>query len=128
LIAFRDIIHNKIPERFPGLRFGFIEASAGWVPFLLHILRRLLSDRWKSLSSVDLFREYRLYVACEADEDVPYLAKYIGDDHIIIGSDYGHQDPSRESKLVSTMRSREDIPAQLTEKILCKNAREFYGL
>ena len=128
LIAFRDIIHNKIPERFPGLRFGFIEASAGWVPFLLHILRRLLSDRWKSMSSVDLFRDYRLYVACEADEDVPYLAKYIGEDHIIIGSDYGHQDPSRESQLVATMRSREDIPGHLTEKILCKNAREFYGL
>lgn len=128
LIAFRDIIHNKIPERFPNLRIGFIEASAGWVPFLLHILRRLLSDRWKNLSSVDLFRDYRLYVACEADEDIPYLAKYIGEDHIIIGSDYGHQDPSRESHLAATMRSREDIPAQLTEKILCKNAREFYGL
>ena len=128
LIAFRDIVANQMPERFPGLRFGFIEASAGWVPFLLHILRRLLTDRWNQLSSADLFRNYRLYMACEADEDIPYLAKFIGEDHIFIGSDYGHQDPSRESQMIASMRSREDIPGHLTEKILCKNAREFYGL
>ncbi len=128
LIAFRDIVHNRIPERFPSLRFGFIEASAGWVPFLLHILRRLLTDRWKNLSSVDLFRDYRLYVACEADEDISYIAKYTGEDNLIIGSDYGHQDPSREPKLVATMRSREDIPSHITEKILCENSRKFYSL
>ncbi|HZD39924.1 MAG TPA: amidohydrolase family protein, partial [Terriglobales bacterium] len=40
LLAFRDIVANKIPEQFPELRFGFIEAAAGWVPFLVHIVRR----------------------------------------------------------------------------------------
>jgi predicted TIM-barrel fold metal-dependent hydrolase len=128
LVAFRDIVANKIPETFPKLRFGFIEASAGWVPFLIHILRRLLRDRWKYATSADLFREYRLYVACEADEDVAYLAKYTGDDHLIIGSDYGHNDPSEERNLVATMRAREDIPKGLTEKILCENPRRLYPL
>jgi predicted TIM-barrel fold metal-dependent hydrolase len=128
LAAFRDLVANKIPDMFPKLRFGFIEASAGWVPFLLHILKRLLRDRWRYGSSADLFRECRLYVACEADEDVPYLARYTGEDHLIIGSDYGHNDPSEERHLVATMRGREDIPPQLTEKILCDNARRLYGL
>ena len=71
IFAFRDIIHNRIPEMFPKLRFGFIEASAGWVPFLLHILRRLLKQQFKFDSSVELFQKYRLFVACEADEDIP---------------------------------------------------------
>ena len=128
LVAFRDLVANKIPEMFPKLRFGFIEASAGWVPFLVHILRRLLRDRWKYPTSADLFREYRLYVACEADEDVAYLARYTGDDHLIIGSDYGHNDPSEERNLVATMRAREDIPRALTEKVLCDNARRLYPL
>jgi len=128
LVAFRDIVANKIPEMFPKLRFGFIEASAGWVPFLVHILRRLLRDRWKYPTSADLFSEYRLYVACEADEDVAYLARYTGDDHLIIGSDYGHNDPSEERNLVVTMRAREDIPRHLTEKILCDNPRRFYPI
>lgn len=73
LIAFRDLVANKIPERFPGLRFGFIEASAGWIPFLIHVLRRLLRERWKFASTAELFREYRLYVACE---DILYIAKH----------------------------------------------------
>lgn len=128
LIAFRDIVANRIPELFPGLRFGFIEASAGWVPFLIHILRRLLRDKWKHGSSVDLFREYNLFVACEADEDIPYLAQYTGEDHIVIGSDYGHNDPSAEPRLVDTLKAREDVPPSLAEKILCDNPRKLYGL
>ena len=39
LMAFRNIVANKIPERFPELRFGFIEAGASWVPYVLHALR-----------------------------------------------------------------------------------------
>lgn len=129
LIAFRDLVANKIPEQFPKLRIGFIEASAGWVPFLVHILRRLIKERWKYYSnSADLFEDYRLFVACEADEDVPYLARYTGDGHLLIGSDYGHNDPSAERQLAATMRAREDIPAALTEKILTDNARRLYGL
>jgi predicted TIM-barrel fold metal-dependent hydrolase len=128
LLAFRDIIANRIPERFPRLRFGFIEAAAGWVPFLIHILRRLLKNKWQHKSSVDLFREYRLYVACEADEDIPYLAKYIGEDHILIGSDYPHNDPSREDQFVNALNIREDISPGLREKILYDNPRAFYAM
>ena len=128
LIAFRDLVANKIPELFPALRFGFIEASAGWIPYLIHVLRRLLRDRWKHASSKELFRDYRLYVACEADEDIPYIAQYTGEDHLLIGSDYGHNDPSKEPQLVMTMRARQDVSSQLVEKILCENPRQFYSL
>jgi predicted TIM-barrel fold metal-dependent hydrolase len=128
LLAFRDIIANKIPEQFPGLRFGFIEAAAGWVPFLIHIVRRLQKEKFRFASSAELFREYRLYVACEADEDIPYLAKYTGDDHLLIGSDYPHSDPSREDQFVNAISVREDIPAQLKQKILYDNARAFYAM
>ncbi|HXG50402.1 MAG TPA: amidohydrolase family protein [candidate division Zixibacteria bacterium] len=128
LLAFRDIVANGIPERFPRLKFGFIEASAGWVPFLLHVLKRLLKAKWKFSSDPDLFREYRIFVACEADEDVNYIANFTGEDHLIIGSDYGHQDPSEERQLVAAMRAREDIPRALTDKILTSNPRRFYPL
>ena len=33
--------------------------------------------------------------ACEADEDIPYLAEFIGDDPLMIGSDYGYNDLAR---------------------------------
>ena len=56
IFAFRDLVANRIPEKFPGLRFGFIEASAGWAPFMIHILRRLFKDRPQFHNSVELFR------------------------------------------------------------------------
>ncbi len=128
LMAFRDIVANKIPEQFPRLKFGFIEASAGWVPYVLHVIKRLFRERWKFSSDVDMFRAYRIYVACEADEDISYIAQYTGEDHLLIGSDYGHNDPSEERHLVATMRSREDVPAALTEKILNDNPKQFYPI
>jgi uncharacterized protein len=128
LLAFRDLIANKIPEQFPELRFGFIEAAAGWVPFLIHIVRRLQKDKFRFGSSAELFREYRLYVACEADEDIPYLAKYTGEDHLLIGSDYPHSDPSREDQFVNVLNARPELSPQLRQKIMIDNPRAFYAL
>ena len=68
-------------------------------------------QRGGDFSDRDLFKRYRLFVACEADEDIDYLARYIGEDNMIIGSDYGHNDPSEERELVKTMKSREDVPS-----------------
>lgn len=34
-----------------------------------------------------LFQDYLIYVACEADEDIPYLLNYMGEDNLMIGSD-----------------------------------------
>ena len=140
LFAFRDIIANHLPARYPGLRFGFIEAKASWIPYLIHLLRResravnmsgrkgIQRPRWKHESNVDLFRDYRIYVACEADEDLPYLLTYTGEDNLLIGSDYGHTDPANEPRLVDVMRQREDVPATVIEKILADNPRKFYGI
>lgn len=135
MIAFRDIVANKIPEMFPTLRFGFIEACAGWVPHLFYMLMRPFireiftpAERWRYSSSVDLFRNNRLFISCEVGEDIPNILRYVGEDNLLIGSDYGHTDPSVVSRLVSTMRSREDLPSHVTEKMLCENPRRFYSL
>jgi hypothetical protein len=47
---------------------------------------------------------------------------------LLIGSDYGHNDPAEEKALVDTMRSREDLSPSLVEKIFTKNPARFYGL
>jgi len=38
---FHSIVHDGIPQKFPALRFGFIEVRAQWVPYLcIEIARR----------------------------------------------------------------------------------------
>ena len=35
-------------------------------------------------------QEYRLYTAYEEWEDLPYLVQYVGEDNLVVGSDWGH--------------------------------------
>jgi predicted TIM-barrel fold metal-dependent hydrolase len=128
VVAFRDLVANRIPEQFPQLRFGFIEAAASWVPYILHVLRRSVRGDLKQQNPRELFRAYRFWVACEADEELPLLVNYIGEDHLVIGSDYGHNDPSEEGDLVRSIKAREDIPARMAERILSDNPQRFYNL
>ena len=79
LFAFNDIVNNKIPELFPRLKFGFIESYGSWVPYLLHSFKRQFRGEWKYSTSADLFRDYRLYVACETEESLLLLAECIGE-------------------------------------------------
>ena len=134
LMAFRNIVANKIPEIFPELHFGFIEAGASWVPYVLHALRSVFGgspEQW----GPKLFQEYRLYTAYEEWEDLPYLVQYIGEDNLVVGSDWGHHggrgrggDPSGQPEVFGNMRSREDVPGALVDKMLADNPRQFYGL
>ena len=135
VIGFRDLVASEIPEKYPGLKFGFLEASASWVPYLYHHLKRSArprpsfpNARWKHASCREMFRDYRIYIACEADEDIPYLAEFIGEDHLMIGSDYGHNDPAEEKALVDAIRSRADLSTELIEKIFVHNPKAFYSL
>lgn len=51
-----------------------------------------------------MMREKRLYVACQTDDDLPYILKYSGEDNIVIGTDYGHVDSSSELDAIQTLR------------------------
>jgi len=131
LMAFHDLVYSKVPERFPELRFGFVESAASWVPFLIHFLRRRVIRAEKRAAAElgpQLCRDCRMFVACEADEDIPYLLQYIGEDNLLIGSDYGHHDQSAEPDLVSVISSREDLSPSVVNKILCQNPRRFYAI
>jgi len=128
VVAFRDLVANRIPEQFPELRFGFIEAAASWVPYIWHVLKRSARPDFKIKNPRNFFHEYRFWIACEADEELPHLINYLGEEHMVIGSDYGHNDPSKEPQFVQHLRGREDIRAEAIEKILCANPRRLYGL
>jgi predicted TIM-barrel fold metal-dependent hydrolase len=133
LMAFRNIVANKSPQRFPELRFGFIEAGASCVPYVLHARRSVFggsSEQW----GPKLFQEYRLYTAYEEWEDLPYLV-HVGQDNLVVGSDWGHHggrgrggDPSGQPEIFGNMRSREDVPSTLIDKMLSDNACQLYGL
>ena len=134
------ILHN-VPQRFSKLRFGCIEAGASWVPFVAYDLRRRRARLAPVESRVlgiptselapDLFKANRVYVTCQVDEDLPYILRHIGEDNLMIGSDYTHRDPSNEhqfQKLLEARANRGEIPKSAVQKILCDNPKTFYRL
>ena len=125
--AFSDVILSEIPEVFPRLRWGFIEASSQWVPWLIHEMK----NRFKTLGrqwSGNLAREYRMFITCENSDDLPYITQQAGEDCLVIGTDYGHIDTSSDVDAITVFQSRTDLTPEVKRKILSDNARALYGL
>ena len=76
----------------------------------------------------DLLRESRLYVACQTNDDIPYVLKYAGPDNLIIGSDYGHQDTASEIAALRHLSEMEGIGEGVIDRILDANPTALYGL
>ncbi len=125
--AVHSMVMRGIPQRFPDLRIGAIEVAAQWVP---HVVRDIkLRNRKNGVDSADdLLRHNRLYVACQTDDDLPYVIEHAGEDMIMIGSDYGHNDNASELLALKGLREKGEVVPHVIDKILYENPARFYGL
>ena len=125
--AFHAIILTGLPEEFPRLRMGFVEGAAQWLPYALNDLRRRLPGLGKKLPE-NVLHDYRLYVACQTDDDIEYVMRYAGEDNLLIGSDYGHNDQSSELEALRNLRQSGQITPAQYQKITCDNPQAFHHL
>jgi hypothetical protein len=127
LSAFHSLVYEGVPDKFPRLRFAFIEIRAQWIPYLMIDLRKRFLKLNRPVGP-DLMRENRLYVTCQTDDDLPYVLKYSGEDNIIIGSDYGHVDSAAEIDALRKLKNSGEIEPRVIDKILYDNSKALYGL
>lgn len=81
--------------------------------------------------SFNLWGRNRFYVACQTNDDLPYILKYGTEGSLMIGTDYSHADQSAEIQALDVIEQRAEkgeIPASVARKILDDNPRRFYGL
>jgi predicted TIM-barrel fold metal-dependent hydrolase len=112
---------------FPKLRWGFIEASAQWVPWIY----REAKIRYRVANRAfpeNVFEDYNIFVTCQVNDDVPYIVSCAGEDCLVIGTDYGHTDPSSAVTALNEFQRLDGIDAAVKEKILSHNAKALYGL
>lgn len=96
------LIADNLFGRFPRLRVLSVEYGSGWVAPLLHKLdhlARLFSkDMWRfgvpPLRPSDTFRQ-NVWVSPFFEDDIPALARLIGVEHVLGGSDYPHPEGLR---------------------------------
>ena len=119
-------LQSNVPEMFPGLRVGFIEAGAQWLVWVLEGASRNIGIPKSALHEV-LARK-RVWVTCEYEDHLPYLVQYAGEDNLIIGTDYGHTDPFSNVRALKIFVDRPDLADRIKKKIIRDNALIFYGL
>jgi hypothetical protein len=94
---------------------------------MIHDLRRRLETRGRELAAEPL-KDSRIWVTCQTDDDLPYVLRYAGEDNLVIGTDYGHQDQSSEIEAMRVIREKGDVEPRIIDKIMGENAVALYGL
>jgi len=125
--AFHTLLEKEIPKKFPKVRWGFVEVSAQWVPYVLNDLADRYRRQGRSFPA-DALAANNMWVACENTDDLAYVLSHAGEDCLMIGTDYGHHDPSSELNAIHLLRNDTRIPPAAVRKILEINPRNFYGL
>jgi len=131
--AFHALVLYNIPQKFPALRFGFLEAGSTWLPYVVDRLRAEKTRRhWVRQFDLgsDLFRSNRFFVAIDPIEDISHVLALGAEDHLMIGSDYTHFDTSAQPDALQQVHQWVEqgrISEQIARKILEDNPAAFYG-
>lgn len=133
MLACMDIIMGGVMERFPKLRFAFLEANCGWLPFWLHRMDE--HYEWRepygemthlTMPPSEYFRRQG-FAAVECDESfVKHVVEAFGDDNLVTTTDYPHGD----SKYPKAMDLFMALPLSDSSKrkILWDNSVRLYAL
>jgi predicted TIM-barrel fold metal-dependent hydrolase len=128
VLAAFGIIMGSMQERLPRLRWGIVEASAGWMPWVAGEVERRRRLGRGVVAEGSVFSQSNVYVTCENHDDIPYLLQLGFGDSLLIGTDFGHADTSSDLNAVNTLRTNEKIASEDRVRILSDNPRSFYAL
>lgn len=126
--AFHSLVEKGVPAKFPDVRWSFVEAGAQWVPYCWHHLRRRMMRGTGKRLSKTLLADNNIYIAADPGEDIPYIMQYTGEDNLVVGTDYGHNDAISNMNALIQVANRDDLSPAAIEKITSANARRLYQL
>jgi predicted TIM-barrel fold metal-dependent hydrolase len=133
MLACAELIAFGVLERHPLLRIGFLESSGGWAPFWTERLDEQAESFGGFCPEMKLKpSEYfarQCWISFEVDEStLPVLAPFIGESHIIWGSDYPHHDATFPGALDALKKTIAPMSEEAQNLVLGQNAIDFYRL
>ena len=130
-----SIIMSGTCEKFPGFQFVLGECGAGWVPFVTERLDVQYTDNLidvkfdPPLSLKPSEYWYRQGATTfQDDPTVGYMAKFIGEDNLMWGSDYPHPDGVWPDSAKVIERTMGQLDEDVKRKIVCDNAVQRYRM
>ncbi|HUY62885.1 MAG TPA: amidohydrolase family protein [Acidimicrobiales bacterium] len=132
IVTVGRLIMGGVCERFPSLRFVFLESGGGWMPTILERMDAQVGEfpldgENLTMAPSDYFRR-QCYVSFDADEwSLAASAKWLGADRVLWASNYPHPKYS-DGVLAKLMTALGPLEGAEQHQILWANAVEAYGL
>src|SRR5262249_32660333 len=144
LVCFAGIIFNGLLDKFPNVRWAFLEGGVAWIlvamerfdrswaTHVAHDPRKQLIQLKAGESIADYIRRHmregRIFVGCEGEEpDLAYAIKTIGHNPFLFSSDFPHEVNAAMCKheIEELMENRELSDAD-KQAVLAGNADKLY--
>lgn len=138
MLSIAHLIFSGTLDRFPTLKFGFFEAGAGWLPYLLNRLDiyhaaetpSVAQSKAAALQSKPSQYVHQLHMTIHTAE--PYLGdvvRMVPDHRFMLGSDFHHRDPNGLwPSAIPDLMAMPGLSGADKQRILETNPREFLGL
>ncbi|SRR5579871_3437103 len=134
LRQFTSMMFEGVFEKFPTVRFAFLEAGVTWVPWFLDRLDEEYEDRGKrdapllrKRPSQYVHQGGNIFFAAESEERlVGATMNLIGNDIVMYASDYPHWDHEYPHSL-HKLRERGDVSREQHYGLMRGAAERFYG-
>ncbi len=128
------MMFSGVFDKFPDVRFSFMEAGISWAIFTLERMEESY-DQW-SFEVPELTKRPKehmtggqIFYHCETDEDIlPYAVSVLGDQQLLYASDYPHIRPDEVTHRLDEMHARGDLSEESKSRILGENAKRLYKL
>jgi predicted TIM-barrel fold metal-dependent hydrolase len=134
MIEMTSMMFNGVFDRFPNVRFSFMEGGVGWVLFLRDRMHEAY-EQW-AVQAPALKKDPdehlcsgRIYFHCELDERIlPCAVSILGDHVLLYASDFPHIAPERVIEHKQHFLERKDLSLEAKTNILRNNALRLYKL
>ncbi|MEK7216173.1 MAG: amidohydrolase family protein [Chloroflexota bacterium] len=122
---FTNMVCERVWHRFPNLKVAFLEAGAGWAPYLIERIDRKNDD-----AATQQVRDCPIYFHAELEEKevLPCALSVIGNDRFIYASDYPHETAEDVERALTHFLNRTDVTQLSKEKILRDNIKTLYAV
>lgn len=134
MTALVALIYHGVYDRYPTVRFSFMEGGCGWLAFLLDRMERdenyFESIEQPTLNPAKYLQDGRILIGCEGSEaSLAYVASRVGIEAFAYASDYPHEvDLPAAMHEIDEVAKRDDLTASEKQAVLGDNARKFFRL
>ena len=129
-----SMMFRGVFDRFPKVRFAFLEGGVAWALFLRERMQEAY-EQWKvqapelKKSPDEHLSSGRIFFHAELDERIiPYAAQVLGAGSLLYASDFPHVSPEKSLHEKDEFMEREDVSDQVKAKIMRENALNLYKI